>query len=82
VLYFGFTHCPDVCPDELEKMSKVITRLDKLKGVGDMVKPIFISIDPQRDTPEVVQRYIKGTIFMNEHNHDHNAFVFIMNCFV
>lgn len=58
VMYFGFTHCPDVCPDELEKMSVAISKLDKL-GVGNMVVPIFVSVDPGRDTPEVVKKYIK-----------------------
>ncbi len=62
VLYFGFTHCPDVCPDELEKMSKVITKLDAIKGVGENITPVFISVDPKRDTPEAVRQYIKGII--------------------
>lgn len=59
VIYFGFTNCPDVCPDELEKMSKAITMLDALPGVGEHIVPIFVSVDPKRDTPEVVKQYIK-----------------------
>lgn len=59
IIYFGFTHCPDVCPDELEKMSKAITKMDLLKGVGEMVTPVFISVDSKRDTPEAVKTYIK-----------------------
>ena len=59
ILYFGFTHCPDVCPDELEKMAKVITKIDQFADVGQHVEPIFISVDPNRDTPEVVKKYIK-----------------------
>jgi protein SCO1/2 len=59
VIYFGFTHCPDVCPDELEKMSKAISKMDLMPGVGAMVTPIFISVDPKRDTPEAVKTYIK-----------------------
>jgi protein SCO1 len=59
VLYFGFTHCPDVCPDELEKMSKVITKIDQFPDIGPHVVPIFISVDPGRDSPEVVKKYIK-----------------------
>jgi protein SCO1 len=59
VLYFGFTHCPDVCPDELEKMSLAITKLDKL---GIDIVPVFISVDPQRDTAPVVKKYIEGFI--------------------
>ena len=59
VIYFGFTNCPDVCPDELEKMSKVIAKLDKFQGIGTMLEPVFISVDPGRDTPALVKQYIK-----------------------
>ena len=48
-----------VCPDELEKMSKAIRKVDALPGVGDQVTPVFISVDPGRDTPEAVRKYIK-----------------------
>ncbi len=59
VIYFGFTNCPDVCPDELEKMSHAIRKMDKMPGVGEMVTPVFVSVDPGRDTPEAVKEYIK-----------------------
>lgn len=59
ILYFGFTHCPDVCPDELEKMSRVIKKIDTLEDVGADVEPIFITVDPHRDNPKVVREYIK-----------------------
>lgn len=48
-----------VCPDELEKMSKAITKVDALPGIGEHVTPVFISVDPARDTPEAVKKYIK-----------------------
>ncbi|CAG9853652.1 unnamed protein product [Phyllotreta striolata] len=56
LIYFGFTHCPDICPDELEKMAEVINILDQSEEMPK-IQPIFISVDPNRDTPEVVGRY-------------------------
>merc|ERR1712093_566834 len=53
-IFFGFTNCPDVCPMTLNKMDIV---LDKLKK---NVKIFFISVDPERDTPEVVKNYLKN----------------------
>ncbi len=52
LVFFGFTHCPDICPDELAKMCKVYELLIKNKI---QVLPIFISVDPTRDLPTVVK---------------------------
>ena len=60
ILYFGFTHCPDVCPDELEKIADVTNSVAADKSIGVEVQPLFITIDPQRDTPKIVEAYVKG----------------------
>ncbi|EGC28631.1 hypothetical protein DICPUDRAFT_159915 [Dictyostelium purpureum] len=58
LLYFGFTFCPDVCPAELSKMSRVVKNLEN-NGLGDSIVPVFITIDPWRDTVEQVKQYIE-----------------------
>jgi len=57
VLYFGFTHCPDICPDEMEKLAESIKSTEKTSGVK--IQSVFISVDPQRDTPAVIKNYVK-----------------------
>jgi protein SCO1/2 len=54
LVYFGYTNCPDVCPTTL---TEVAAALDKLGARGERILPVFISIDPQRDTPQVVKDY-------------------------
>lgn len=53
VLYFGFTHCPDICPDELEKLAEAIDIVER--DYKEQVLPVFITIDPHRDTPKKVR---------------------------
>ena len=56
LLYFGFTMCPDICPDELEKMAECVDLVEKS---GKSVVPVFVSIDPERDTVKRVKEYVK-----------------------
>ena len=59
LLYFGFTFCPDVCPAELRKMAKVIDLLEE-RGIGeDHVAPLFITVDPNRDSVLQTRLYVK-----------------------
>nr|XP_019950136.1 PREDICTED: protein SCO1 homolog, mitochondrial [Paralichthys olivaceus] len=58
LIYFGFTHCPDICPDELEKMVEVVDEIDKIKSLPNLT-PLVITIDPERDTPEAMAAYVK-----------------------
>ena len=56
VLSFGYTHCPDICPTEL------LTYNDTLKQLGDEAKNVavvFVSVDPDRDTPDLMKQYVK-----------------------
>jgi cytochrome oxidase Cu insertion factor (SCO1/SenC/PrrC family) len=55
LVYFGFTYCPDICPTEL---GIVAAALDVLEEQGEQVTPIFITIDPERDTPEALADYV------------------------
>jgi protein SCO1/2 len=56
LVYFGFTHCPDICPEELDKMAGMIDQVKEKHG--DKLRSVFISCDPARDTPEVLRRYL------------------------
>jgi len=57
LIYFGYSFCPDVCPTTLSVMAQA---LDKLGGESRRVTPIFITIDPERDTPQVLGDYMKA----------------------
>ena len=56
LVFFGFTHCPDICPTTLTLISNAHATLGKNR---DKIVPIFITVDPQRDTPKVVGDYVK-----------------------
>lgn len=57
LVFFGYTFCPDVCPTELGAISDA---LDLLGADAAKVQPIFISVDPERDTPEMLAQYVSA----------------------
>ncbi|MCC8467541.1 MAG: SCO family protein [Rickettsia endosymbiont of Eriopis connexa] len=56
LIYFGFTSCPDICPTSLNKMTEIVKILNKHKID---ILPVFITIDPKRDTPIALKEYLK-----------------------
>ena len=57
LIFFGFTRCPDVCPTALYEIGQIYKALGP---DGDRVKTFFISVDPERDTPEILKTYLSG----------------------
>lgn len=62
LIFFGFTYCPAICPAELQKMATVMDLLDEQQA--ERVQPLFVTVDPERDTPEVLKDYV--TLFHPE----------------
>ena len=59
IVYFGFAHCPDVCPTDLAQIGQALRLLEKDKpGVAARIQPLFITVDPERDTPKVLKEYV------------------------
>lgn len=54
-VFFGFTHCPDACPTTLAEMAQV---MKELGSDSDRVQVLFITVDPERDTPQVLKQYV------------------------
>jgi len=57
LIYFGYINCPDICVPALDNMSAA---LDALGTAGDAIQPIFITVDPDNDTPDVIARHVKA----------------------
>jgi protein SCO1 len=57
LVFFGFTHCPDVCPTTLFEMSEIMRNLGP---AADRTAALFISVDPERDTPEAMKEYLSS----------------------
>ena len=59
LLFFGFTNCPDVCPSALYDLNLVSEQLEASQGAGSAdVQVVFVSVDPERDTPEKLSQYV------------------------
>ena len=55
LLFFGYTSCPDVCPTTLSELRKVN---EELGSAASQVKVVYVTVDPERDTPETIQKYV------------------------
>jgi protein SCO1/2 len=59
LVYFGYTYCPDVCPVDLQQIGLALRNLEKEEPeLAARVQPIFITTDPERDTPAVLKEYV------------------------
>jgi protein SCO1/2 len=59
LVFFGYTYCPDICPTTLSTLTRVIRQLQNDPQGPANIQVIFVSVDPQRDTPEVIEGYLK-----------------------
>ena len=57
LVFFGFTHCPDVCPTTLFELSEMFRSIG---GKGRNVKALFVTVDPERDTPDIMKSYVSS----------------------
>ncbi len=56
LLFFGYTHCPDLCPVQLANIATAMHRL--APGIADRIKVVFVTVDPRRDTPQVTRAWL------------------------
>ena len=59
LVFFGFTHCPHICPTGMDRVTRIVRQLDTL-GLEKRVTPLFVSVDPERDTPERLAYYLQS----------------------
>ena len=57
LVFFGFTHCPDICPTTLQVLAAANSELRE-QGVSPLPRIVLVSVDPERDTPEILARYV------------------------
>ena len=61
IVYFGYTHCPDVCPTDLATISQALSSFEKKDpSRAAKVQPIFVTVDPERDTPAAMKEYLRA----------------------
>ena len=61
IMYFGYSYCPDVCPVDLANIMLGLQQAEKDNpALSDKIQPIFISVDPERDTPAVLKQYVSA----------------------
>lgn len=59
LIYFGYSYCPDICPVDLQKLMQALKLLEKdAPATAAKIQPIFITVDPARDTPSVLAQYV------------------------
>lgn len=58
LLFFGFTHCPDVCPTSLQALAEMMKKVGD-NDVREAIQVLFVSVDPDRDTPEILKSYVQ-----------------------
>jgi len=61
LIYFGFAYCPDICPTSLQVMAEALDQLTEEQRV--QFQPLLISVDPERDTPQSLARYVDSPVF-------------------
>ncbi|MBR0552971.1 SCO family protein [Stakelama marina] len=61
IMYFGYTYCPDVCPVDMQNLGTAMRDLDKNDpAISKKIVPIFVSVDPARDTPDVLKQFVSA----------------------
>lgn len=59
LVYFGFTYCPDICPTDIQRLSQGLSQFEQANpAAGAKVQPIFITVDPERDSPKVMGEFV------------------------
>lgn len=58
LMFFGYTHCPDICPTSLQTMADMVKAIDD-RDVSNTLQIVFISVDPERDSPEILKAYVE-----------------------